>query len=113
MELNNPVKYVDPDGEWILNTNCFYPEKYYQNDTRWSSEKLCNDNKKKSLGQVGCAVAVIANGLNAFANYNSLLSGGPLKEGLNPSFANKNMTSKTGADFTKLAKYISDNYKLK
>ena len=103
------MRYVDPTGNWILNTNKYKPDKYYQNDSRWGNHKFAQT--ERTIAEIGCAITTIANGLSALKNYYGILTDGYEIIGLNPDFVNNNMTSDKGANFEMLASYIQKDIK--
>ncbi len=97
---------MDPDGNWIINTNLYMTDKYFQNDSRWSNLYLSGIPANKELGKTGCAVTVIANGATSLMNHIYLHEIGATVIGLNPEVVNNIMTSEVGANFEKFADWI-------
>ncbi len=85
----------------------------YQNNNKWDDHQFVNF-ENKTIGQLGCALTVMANGFSALANYQSLVTNGPAQLGYNPDFMN-NMASSdnVGANWEKFTELISSQLGLK
>ena len=59
---NNPVKYTDPDGKFILNTKTWYNQKYMQDyNANWP-------NSNNSIEKTGCTAVASLRGCNTIVN---------------------------------------------
>jgi RHS repeat-associated protein len=54
---NNPIKYVDPDGE----INIPIAIKHLQDAEGWKNHTIYKDEKRATIGRAGCAITSIAN----------------------------------------------------
>lgn len=58
----NPITFVDPDGNFILNTNIWYNKKYMQDfNASWP-------NSNESIAKTGCTAVASLRGCNTIVN---------------------------------------------
>jgi hypothetical protein len=106
---NNPVKYIDPDGKWILHSEV-WNNHFYQQDDRWGSNKLGNDPNAKTLADQGCVLIAGTRMINSALNYmwGHLTEGGVITKYPDEINNDSRLASSDGFIFNGVIAYLAD-----
>jgi len=64
---NNPIKYVDPNGKYIVSVAHWY-NNFFQQDKPWGGNNLGNNSHASTLVEEGCAIVAGTRVINTIIN---------------------------------------------